>query len=69
MANVKKKVKPQETIKKMDKSKIGVERIKDNLVTTKEKFNELTSNESNSSAENYASNKVQDSMNYITRKD
>ena len=68
MANVKIKVRPQETIKKMDKSKIGVERIKDNLVTTKEKLNELTSNESNSSAENYASNKVQDSMNYISRK-
>lgn len=68
MANVKIKVRPQETIKKMDKSKIGVERIKDNLVTTKEKLNELTSSESNSSAENYASNKVQDSMNYISRK-
>ena len=68
MANVKIKVRPQETIKKMDKSKIGVERIKDNLVTTKEKLNELTSNGSNSSAENYASNKVQDSMNYISRK-
>jgi len=68
LANVKIKVKPQETIKKIDKGKVGVEKIKDNLVTTKEKFNELTSNESNSSAEDYASNKVQEGMNYISRK-
>ena len=62
------KVKPKGTIKKLDKNVVQVQKFKSNLVTTKEKINEFTSNEENNSAENYASNKIQNDINYISRK-
>ena len=42
MADIKIKVKPQATIKNIDKSIVGVQKIKNNLITTKEKINEIT---------------------------
>ena len=62
------KVKPKGTIKKLDKNVVQVQKFKSNLVRTKEKINEFTSNEENNSAENYASNKIQNDINYISRK-
>ena len=37
MADIKIKIKPQATIKNIDKSIVGVQKIKNNLVTTKRK--------------------------------
>ena len=48
------KVKPKGTIKKLDKNIVKVQKFKSNLVTTKEKINEFTTDEQNNSAENYA---------------
>lgn len=68
MTNFKIKTKPEENIRKRDKSTIGVQKIKNNLITTKEKINELKNREENKSDESYASNKVQSNINYISRK-
>lgn len=68
MPEIKVKVKPQETIKKIDKSIVGVQRIKNNLVTTKERINELTIDDENNSGEEYAGRKVQNDISYTTRK-
>ena len=62
------KVKSKGTIKKLDKNVVQVQKFKSNLVTIKEKINEFTSNEENNSAENYASNKIQNDINYTSRK-
>ena len=40
MPDIKIKVKPQATIKNIDKRIVGVQKIKNNLITTKEKINE-----------------------------
>ncbi len=40
MPDIKIKVKPQETIRKIDKSIVGVQKIKNNIITTKDKINE-----------------------------
>lgn len=68
MADIKIKVKPQATIKNIDKSIIGVQKIKNNLVTTKEKINEITIDDDNNSGEEYAGRKVQNEISYTTRK-
>lgn len=68
MADLKIKTKPEETIKKKDRNIVGVQKIKDKLITTKEKINGSKNKEENKSDENYASNKVQDNINYISRK-
>ena len=68
MADIKIKVKPQISIKNIEKSVIGIQKIKNNIVTTKEKINELTINEQNNSAEDYAGTKVQNDISYISRK-
>ena len=47
MSDIKIKVKPQATIKNIDKSIVGVQKIKNNLVTTKEKINEITIDDNN----------------------
>ena len=39
MSDIRIKEKPQGTIKKIDKSIVGVQKIKNNLITTKEKIN------------------------------
>lgn len=62
------KVKPKGTIKKIDKGIVQAEKFKNNLITTKEKVKEMTTNENNNSAEDYASIKVQNSISYISRK-
>ncbi len=41
---------------------------KNNLITTKEKINEFTINENNNTAEDYASQKVQNDISYVSRK-
>ena len=63
------KIKPKGTIKKLDKGIVQVQKFKNNLITVKEKVNELTKNEdNNNTAEDYASSKVQNDISYISRK-
>lgn len=62
------KVKPKGTIKKLDKEIVQVQKFKNNLITTKNKLNEISTNEDNNTAEDYASNKVQNDISYISRK-
>ncbi len=66
MANIKVKVKG--AIKQLDKEAVGVQKIKNNLVSAKEKTNETASKDSNNSAEDYASQKVQNQISVGTRK-
>lgn len=68
MPDIKIKQKNQGTIKKIDKSIVGVQKIKNNLVTTKERINELTIDDENNSGEEYAGRKVQNDISYTTRK-
>ena len=68
MPDIKIKVKPQATIKNINKSIVGVQKIKNNLVTTKEKINEITVDDTNNSGEEYAGRKVQNEISYATRK-
>lgn len=68
MSDIKIKVKPQETIKKIDKSIVGVQKIKNNLVTTKEKINEITIEDDNNSGEEYAGRRIQNDISYTARK-
>ena len=49
MPDIKIKVKPQATIKNIDKRIVGVQKIKNNLITTKEKINEITIDDDNNS--------------------
>lgn len=62
------KLKDKGTIKKLDKKIVQVQNFKNNLVTTKEKINQFTTSEENTSAENYASNHIQNDISYISRK-
>ena len=62
------KIKPKETIRKLDKNIVGVEKIKNNLITTKERINEITMDDDNNSGEEYAGRKIQNSISYTTRK-
>lgn len=62
------KVKPKGTIKHLEKEIVQVQKLKNNLVTTKEKINEFTINENNNSAEDYASQKIQNDISYVSRK-
>ena len=68
MSDIKIKVKPQETIKSIDKSIVGVQKIKNNLVTTKERINEITIDDKNNSGEEYAGRKIQNDISYVGRK-
>ena len=62
------KVKPKGTIKKLEKEIVQVQKFKNNLITVKDKLNEYSTNEKNNTAEDYASNKVQNNISYISRK-
>ena len=62
------KEKPKGTIKQLDKNVVQLQKLKNNIVTTKEKINEFTTNEQNNTPEDYASNKVQNDISYLTRK-
>ena len=62
------KVKPKGTIKKLDKDVVQLQKLKNNIVTTKEKINEISLNKTDNTAEDYASNKVQNDISYISRK-
>ena len=61
------KVKPKGTIKKLEKEIVQVQKFKNNLITVKEKINEFSTNDNNT-AENYASQKIQNDISYISRK-
>lgn len=61
------KLKAKGTIKKLDRGIVQVQKFKNNLVTTKEKLNELTINEETNTAEDYASSKIQNDISYISR--
>ena len=63
------KVTPKGTIKKLDKDVVQLQKLKNNIVTTKEKIDEIYLNKTNNTAEDYASNKVQNDISYISRKD
>lgn len=67
MPNTKIKEKPRGTIKKIEKNIVGLEKIKNHLITTKEKIHENTNRYENDSAENYAEGKVQNNINYAIR--
>lgn len=62
------KVKPKGTIKKLEKEVVQVQKFKNNLITAKEKVNEFTINESNNTDEDYASQKIQNDISYVSRK-
>ena len=62
------KEKSKGTIKQLDKNIVQLQKLKNNIVTTKEKINEFTKNEQNDTAENYASMKVQNDISYLSRK-
>ena len=62
------KEKPKGNIKQLDKNVVKLQKLKNNIVTTKEKINEFTTNEQNDTAENYASMKVQNDISYLSRK-
>lgn len=62
------KVKSKGTIKKLDKDVVQLQKLKNNIVTTKEKINEISLNKTDNTAEDYASNKVQNDISYISRK-
>lgn len=62
------KVKPKGTIKKLEKEIVQVQKFKNNLITVKEKINEFSTNDSNNTAEDYASQKIQNDISYISRK-
>lgn len=62
------KVKQKGTIKKLDKNIVQVQKFKNNIITTKEKINEVTLNDENNSPEEFASQKVQNDISYISRK-
>ncbi len=62
------KVKPKGTIKKLEKEVVQVQKFKNNLITAKEKVNEFTINESNNTAEDYASQEIQNDISYVARK-
>ena len=59
------KTKNKGTIKTLDKEVVQLQKLKNNLVTTKEKINEFTTNEQNDTAENYASTKIQNDISYL----
>ena len=62
------KVKPKGTIKKLEKEVVQVQKFKNNLITAKEKVNEFTINDSNNTAEDYASQKIQNDISYVSRR-
>ncbi len=62
------KTKPKTTIKKFERNVVQLQNLKNNIVTTKEKINEFTINDKNNTAEDYASNVIQNDISYITRK-
>ena len=62
------KLKEKSIIKQLDKKVVHTQNFKNNLVTTKERLNEFTSKEENTSAENYASNHIQNDISYLSRK-
>lgn len=67
MSEIKIKEKPQGTIKTLNKGVVQAQSFKHNIVSTKEKVNDLTTNK-NENATEYANDKVQDSMNYAKNK-
>ena len=62
------KLKPNGTIKKLNKDVVQLQKLKSNIVTTKEKIDELTISEKNNTAEDFATNKIQSDINFISRK-
>lgn len=62
------KIKPQKLIKKIDKSIVGVQKFKENIVSTKEKLNNQTINDNSNSGEEYAGRKLQNNINYTVIK-
>lgn len=62
------KVKEKSIIKQLDKKVVQTQNFKNNLITTKERINQFTSNEENASAENYASNHIQNDISFLSRK-
>ena len=62
------KVKPKGTIKQLDKNVVQIQKLKNNLITTKERIDEYTINENNNTAEDYASKVIQNDISYLSRK-
>lgn len=62
------KVKPKGTIKRLEKNVVQLQKLKNNLITTKEKIDEYSINENNNTAEDYASQVIQNDISYLSRK-
>lgn len=62
------KIKTRSKIKTLDKVVVNTQKFKNNLITAKEKINEYSSKEENTTSEDFATSKVQNSINYTTRK-
>ncbi len=62
------KIKPKETIKQLDKNVVQLQKLKSNLITTKERIDEYTISENNNTAEDYASKVIQNDISYLSRK-
>ena len=62
------KVKPKGTIKQLDKNVVQLQKLKNNLITSKERIDEYTINENNNTAEDYASKVIQNDISYLSRK-
>lgn len=63
MTDVKIKTKPISTIKKINKAKIGIQKLKENLVEIKDKTNEMIKEEENTNE--YGTNRINDTNNKI----
>lgn len=70
MADIKKKEKDIKTIKKLDKSKVFTQKLKNNMIDVKNKvnYNSKTSDNEENSAVEYGSNKLSEETNIIFRK-
>ena len=68
MPDTKIKVKSKGVVKSLDRSIVGVQKFKDNIITTKEKINEITIDDENNSGEEYASRKIQNDISFASRK-
>ena len=65
MQKIKIKTKPKERIKKIDRKNIAMQRIKNNVITTKEKIKD--NNKESNSAENYAVERIQNDVKDTTK--
>ena len=67
MPDIKVREKVKGTIKTLDKGVVQAQKFKNNIVTTKERINEITGQQYDS-INDYTKDKVQSNINYIKKK-